>query len=267
VNKIAIIPTLLTLGNAICGFAAIAYAGKIDHVDATQPNEFYMALSGWLIVAAMIFDSLDGYVARITRSASKFGMELDSLCDAISFGAAPAFLLLRLGPGWENRLLHQTLLVVATLYMVCTILRLARYNVVETADQGGGGKKFRGLPSPAAAGCIASLAVLRGGVTQRWPEVDPGMLRQVIEAWATLGAFVVALLMVSRVPYPHMTKQILRGRRHFDHLVVLVVVVGVIALIQEFALAVIFWGYVVVVLGQAVWVRVRHREFAVSSEQ
>ena len=265
-NKIAIIPTLLTLGNAICGFAAIAYAGKIDRIDATQPNEFYMALSGWLIVAAMIFDSLDGYVARITRSASKFGMELDSLCDAVSFGAAPAFLLLQLGPGWENRLLHQTLLVVATLYLVCVILRLARYNVVETADPAGG-KKFRGLPSPAAAGCIASLAVLRGGVTQRWPEVDPGALRQIIEAWATLGAFIVALLMVSRVPYPHMTKQFLRGRRHFDHLVLLIVVAGVIALIQEFALAVIFWGYVLVVLGQAVWVRARQRAYAVSSEQ
>lgn len=265
-NKIAIIPTLITLGNAICGFAAIAYAGKIDHIDATQPNEFYMALAGWLIVAAMIFDSLDGYVARITRSTSKFGMELDSLCDAISFGVAPAFLLLRLGPGWENRLLHQTLLVVATLYMVCALLRLARYNVVETADPAGG-KKFRGLPSPAAAGCIASLAVLRGGVTQRWPEVDPNALRHIIEAWATLGAFVVALLMVSRVPYPHMTKQILRGRRHFDHLIVLILIVGVIALIQEFALAVIFWGYVLAVLGQAVWVRVRHRQFAVTSGQ
>jgi CDP-diacylglycerol--serine O-phosphatidyltransferase len=259
VNKIAIIPTLLTLANAVCGFAAIAYAGKIDQHDVPYSNEFYMALSGWLIVLAMIFDSLDGYVARITRSTSKFGMELDSLCDAISFGAAPAFLLLRLGPGWETRLLHQALAVVATLYMVCAILRLARYNVVETADPVGG-KKFRGLPSPAAAGCIASLAVLRGGVTQRWPEVDPLMLRQVIETWATLGGLIVALLMVSRVPYPHMTKQILRGRRHFDHLIVLLLAVAVIALIQEFALALIFWGYVVVVLGQAIWVRVRHRE-------
>ncbi len=258
-KKVAIIPTLLTLGNAICGFAAIAYAGKINHIDVPQSNEFYMALAGWFIVAAMIFDSLDGYVARITRSTSKFGMELDSLCDAISFGAAPAFLLLQIGPTWETRWLHQALAVVASLYMVCAILRLARYNVVETADPAGG-KKFRGLPSPAAAGCIASLAVLRGGVTQRWPEVDPVVLRQVVEAWSTFGALIVALLMVSRVPYPHMTKQILRGRRHFDHLIVLLVAFGIIAALQEFALVLIFWGYVVVVLCQAAWGRVRHHQ-------
>src|SRR5262245_64260376 len=144
----------------------------------------------------MIFDALDGYAARISRTASKFGAELDSLCDAISFGAAPAFLLLRLGPGWETALLHQTLAVIATLYMVCAILRLARYNVVENVPENAG-KRFRGLPSPAAAGCIASLAIMRGEMTRLWPGVDPLALRRVVEVWATLGALLVALLMVS----------------------------------------------------------------------
>jgi CDP-diacylglycerol--serine O-phosphatidyltransferase len=259
VKKIAIIPTLLTLGNAVCGFAAIAYAGKVGRVDNTTVNNFYLALSGWLIVAAMVFDSLDGYVARVARSASKFGAELDSLCDAISFGAAPAFLLFQLGPTWESPLLHETMAVIASVYVVCAVLRLARYNVVETADTSGGGKKFRGLPSPAAAGCIASLAVLRGGIGRRF-DIDPAVVNQIIEVWSTLGTLLVALLMVSRVPYPHMTKSFLRGRRHFDHLIVLILAVGLIALIQDLALVVIFWGYVVVVLAQTVWVRARQRE-------
>ena len=91
VKKIAVIPTLLTLGNAVCGFAAIAAASKIGHNQTTADTEFYFALSGWLIIGAMVFDALDGYVARISKTSSDFGMQLDSLCDAISFGAAPAF--------------------------------------------------------------------------------------------------------------------------------------------------------------------------------
>src|SRR5262249_36058425 len=158
-----IIPTLLTLGNAVCGFAAIAYAGKIGQPDQVWTDSQYLALCGWLIIAAMIFDSLDGYIARLARSTSRFGGELDSLCDAISFGAAPAFLLLRMGPGWYRPLWHQTLAVIATLYMVCVILRLARYNV-RSMTETGGSKKFEGLPSPAAAGCLASLAILRGSL-------------------------------------------------------------------------------------------------------
>src|SRR6516225_38716 len=100
-RKIAIIPTLLTLGNAVCGFASIACASKIDLKNPA--TESYFAWSGWLIVAAMVFDALDGYVARLSKSTSKFGLELDSLCDAISFGVAPAFLLLRLCQSWESR--------------------------------------------------------------------------------------------------------------------------------------------------------------------
>lgn len=260
-NKIAIIPTLLTLGNAVCGFAAIAYAGKIGLTDHQPTNDFYLALSGWLIVAAMVFDALDGYVARLARSTSKFGAELDSLCDAVSFGAAPAFLLLRLGPGWEAPLWHQALAVIATLYIVCAVLRLARYNVVETvAVENGGSKRFRGLPSPAAAGCIASLAVLRGEVAYRWPGLDPALVRSVVEVWSIFGALLVALLMVSRVPYPHMTKQMLRGRRHFDHLIFVILAVSVLALIQDMALIVVFWGYVLAVLTQTAWERVRRHE-------
>src|SRR5262245_62401525 len=133
-RKIAVVPTLLTLGNGICGFVAIALASKIMPSETAAHNEFFFAISGWLIIAAMVFDMLDGYVARLSKTASKFGGELDSLCDAISFGVAPAFILLKLGPGWERPLLHQVLAGIATLYLVCAVLRLARFNVDNTPD-------------------------------------------------------------------------------------------------------------------------------------
>jgi CDP-diacylglycerol--serine O-phosphatidyltransferase len=250
VKKIAVIPTLLTLGNAVCGFAAIAYASKID-VDNPAATEYYFALSGWLVFAAMGFDALDGYVARLSKVASKFGGELDSLCDAISFGAAPAFLVMRMGPSWSEPLLHRALAGIATLYMVCAVLRLARYNV-EMPNDPAGGRRFRGLPSPAAAGCLASLAILRGaflhgeilaGLAQ--PDLD--VMRRVIELWSTVGGLVVALLMVSRVPYPHLTKQILRGRHHFRHLVQVIVAAFLVVLFRELAVVVVFWAYALVI--------------------
>lgn len=258
-KKIAIIPTMLTLGNAVCGFAAIAYASKIGQTHSTpELDNVYFALSGWLIIAAMLFDALDGYIARLARSTSRFGAELDSLCDAVSFGAAPALLLLRMGPGLDRQVMHQALAVIATLYLVCAVLRLARYNV-ESLGESSISKKFRGLPSPAAAGCLASLAILRGGSPQ-WSGLDGLTVQGLVEVWAPLGALLVALLMVSRVSYPHLTKQILRGRRHFNHLVTVVLAVGVLVLMRELALAAIFWGYVAAALVQLAWVRLHHHE-------
>jgi CDP-diacylglycerol--serine O-phosphatidyltransferase len=241
-KKIAIIPTLLTLGNAVCGFAAIAYASKIN---VATDADTYFAMSGWLIIAAMLFDALDGYVARLSRSASNFGLQLDSLCDAISFGVAPAFLLMRMGPGWETPRLHQTLAVIAALYMVCALLRLARFNV-ETHPDPSGLKRFRGLPSPGAAGCLASLAILRAELALKW-NLDPANVQRWVEVCAPVGALIVAVLMVSRVPYPHLTKQILRGRKPFRHLVQVVLAAFVLVLLRDLALVLIFWLYAIVI--------------------
>ena len=85
-HKIAILPTLLTLGNAVCGFASIAYASRIGMAGSESDKNVLFLLSGGLILVAMVFDMLDGYVARLSKSSSDFGGQLDSLCDAISFG-------------------------------------------------------------------------------------------------------------------------------------------------------------------------------------
>jgi CDP-diacylglycerol--serine O-phosphatidyltransferase len=255
VRKIVIVPTLLTLGNAVCGLASIAYASRIGKAGFdTTLNEFHLAVSGWLILAAMVFDALDGFFARLFKSAGRFGAELDSLCDAVSFGAAPAFLLLQLGPSWDVPPLHRLLAAVATLYLMCTILRLARYNV-ESIEGIGSGKKFRGLPSPAAAGCVATLAVVRGtlaGTTWDEPSVHAGL-----QVWAVTGAFLVALLMVSRVSYPHLTKQILRGRR--TTLALALPAAILLVLLREMALAVLFWGYALTGLSRHIAGRLAER--------
>jgi CDP-diacylglycerol--serine O-phosphatidyltransferase len=242
VRKIVVVPTLLTLGNAVCGLASVAYASRIgkdgfSHDLATT----YLAISGWLILAAMVFDTLDGLAARLFKSTGEFGAELDSLCDAVSFGAAPAFLLLQLGPGWDQPVWHRLLAAVATLYLMCTILRLARFNVESRAGVGSG-KRFRGLPSPAAAGCVAALAILRSSLGDRWVGYEAAF-----EAWATLGAFLVALLMVSQVSYPHLTKGMLRGGRTAVPLILTAVVLVVLA--REVAVALMFWGYALLGLG------------------
>lgn len=251
-KKIAIVPTLLTLGNGICGFVAITFASKINLADPTLNNDLFFAAAGWFIMAAMVFDMLDGYVARLAKSATKFGGELDSLCDAISFGIVPAFLLLKMGPGWEPRpWLHQLLAGIAALYMCCTLLRLARYNVADSTLDPSAGKRFRGLPSPGAAGCIASLAIVRGSLPDKILELFPTLEPEFVHAWANrfveifapLGALTVGLLMVSLVPYPHIAKQALRGKKHIGHIVQLLLASFIVLMFRELALALVFWGY------------------------
>lgn len=257
VNKIAIIPTLFTLGNAVCGFAAITVASRIDQ---TPETDIYFAVSAWLIVAAMVFDMFDGYVARLSKSASEFGGQLDSLCDAISFGAAPAFLLLRMGRDWPEStpVIRQAIAVIAALYMICAVLRLARFNV-ENSPDAASHKRFKGLPSPVAAGCLASLAMLRSGLASEWTGFDPVLVQGYVRVWAPVGAVFVALLMVSQVPYPHLTKQLLRGRRHFGYLMRIILGVALIVLLRELALLVVFWGYTLSMPAQYLLSRRLHR--------
>ena len=161
IRSIAVLPTLFTLGNLVCGFFAIVVASRIDK--PTQPmlsladDSRNLMISGWLIFLGMVFDALDGYVARLSRSASEFGKELDSLCDVVTFGVAPAFLLVKMCPNFT--FLHrEAAWVIAAFYAACVALRLARFNVETGEDDDH--LHFRGLPSPAAAGVVASFAIM-----------------------------------------------------------------------------------------------------------
>jgi len=158
VKKIAIIPTLFTARQCRL-WLCLDRAGEQDRRRGGE--------QGLLCVWRRVHLPGDGVRrarrlrGQLSKTASEFGGQLDSLCDAISFGAAPAFLLLRLGQDWEATAVRQTIAIIAALYMMCAVLRLARFNVENSPDPVSH-KRFKGLPSPAAAGCVASLAILRG---------------------------------------------------------------------------------------------------------
>ncbi|MFO0840794.1 MAG: CDP-diacylglycerol--serine O-phosphatidyltransferase [Gemmataceae bacterium] len=260
-KRIPVLPTLLTLGNGVCGFAAIAYASKITLDGSLRDDliDYYFLLSSGLILLAMVFDVLDGYAARLSKSASDFGGQLDSLCDAISFGAAPAFLLLRLGQVWEGQLvIAKGVAIIAALYLACAVLRLARFNTENSPDPSSH-KKFKGLPSPAAAGCVASIAILRADLGASWSGLDPHVLQGFVRVWAPLGALTAALLMVSNFSYPHFGRQLLRGKRQFPFFVQAVCVLAVAALTPHLALFVFFWAYALMGPARYLVVQLRRR--------
>ncbi len=140
------------------------------------------------IVFGIIFDSLDGRVARLTKTQSEFGVQLDSLADLISFGVAPGVLVWQwaLSPfGWLG-------MIVTFTYITCGALRLARFNVL-AANQTGPSKHFVGLPIPMAAAALVSLVMLHHQVT------GGGMLHGKSQIIGVV--LLLSLLMVSNVPY------------------------------------------------------------------
>lgn len=279
IRAIAVLPTLFTLGNLVCGFFAIVVAsriaksGTIEFVPAPRLENagqlwgsvdptHNLLLCGGLIIIAMLFDMFDGQVARLTRTTSDFGGQLDSLCDVVSFGVAPAFLLVKMCPQFTE-LHREAVWSIAALFACCAALRLARFNVEtdESDDHGW----FAGLPTPAAAAVIASFAILSYTIRNEtnfeiYRDFDWWMQR--LLPVFTVG---VALLMVSRVPYPHLVTQFLRGKRSFSHVVM--IVVGMIGLftVRLYAIPILGCGYVAVPALRAIWLAVARKKNDVPS--
>jgi len=176
----AVVPSLFTVLNMFSGFLSIIHASRGEFITAS-----------WFIVLAAGFDSLDGIMARITRSSSEFGVEIDSLSDVVSFGAAPSFLVYQMGLG----ALDGMGTLISSLLMIFGGLRLARFNVQLV---GYDKDQFVGLPIPASALTIASF-------TLNYYVEGSGL---VPAAGAVLPWMVVmlALLMVSKVKYDTLPK-------------------------------------------------------------
>jgi len=235
---------LFTLGNAICGFSAIVIAAKIDlSVQDDVSAGVMLRWSAGMIFLAMIFDVLDGMLARLVKVTSDFGGQLDSLCDAISFGAAPAFLILRLSQDWESFFVRNVFACIAGLYMACAIIRLAKYNLENTDLDSGSFKRFKGLPSPAAGGCIASLALIRSYGSMEVPGFDFITAKNVVSVWTIFGAVFVALLMVSPFSYPHLTKHILRKKVILGWCLALPFIAPLVYFLPESIAILVFWIY------------------------
>ena len=265
IRTVAVFPTLLTLGNLVCGFFAIVVASRVDAPDSLRPvaqmeiiDLTNVMISAWLIFLAMIFDGLDGYVARLSNTASDFGAQLDSLSDVVTFGIAPAFLLVKMCPRFA--FLHrEAIWVIAAAYAACAALRLARFNV-ETSDEDEH-LHFTGLPSPAAAAAVAGFSImfytLRGG---EHPLVFADQIYVGLQTVLPLFAVMVGLLMVSRVPYPHVVNQIFRGHRSFAHVVGVVFALVAVMVIRGYSVPIMCCSFVFYGPVRLAWVKLVKRK-------
>lgn len=212
---IYILPNLITTMNLFMGFLAIIQAIQGQYVFAA-----------YAIVGAAVFDQLDGRVARMTHSQSKFGAELDSLCDLVSFGAAPGILLFL----WALQPFGRIGWLVSFLFCACGALRLARFNVqhevVEKAY-------FQGLPIPMAAGIVASSVLAF---------TDLGWDPQHSYILLTMTAL-LAFVMVSTFRYRSFKDIDLKGRLPFKYLIVGVLIIVGVAVRPEVMLFVVFMTY------------------------
>lgn len=233
-NRIPVLPTLITLGSLLCGFGAIVLATMTRQgTDQLGRMEF----AAWLILVAMVFDAVDGSVARLSKQTSEFGRELDSLCDAVSFGVAPAALAMAVLSPLYGNLAGRLIWVVCVIYLVCAVLRLARFNVA-TRPEEEHHRSFVGLPSPPAAGMIASFVILHVNLSQL-PYDFPWVGKLVLPVLL----LVVGPLMVSKMRYVHLVHEITRGPRSFPFFVGLLFAIFLVVIVREYLLPVIFTAY------------------------
>lgn len=260
-RMIAVLPTLLTLGNAACGFGAITIAARVGPVPPTELEYSWLLWSAMLVFFGMVFDMLDGSAARLTKQTSEFGAQLDSLCDAISFGVAPAFIMLRstTAIAHGSDVITRLLWIIAALYVVCVLLRLARFNV-ET-DEEDSHEYFSGLPSPAAAGVVASIPValfalhrLSASDSSRWLADFADRLITTLQFSMPMMTLAVACLMVSRLRYPHVFNQLFQGKRSRQHILQLVFTGAVVLVAPELVVPLIFGYFAFAAPIRAFWV-------------
>lgn len=186
--------------------------------------------AGWLILLAIIFDGLDGKIAKLTKTTSDFGEEYDSLCDLISFGVAPAVLM------------YQVVMVpfegfgfpLVIIFVLCTAIRLARFNVQSDTIENG---YFSGIPSPTAGGTLAAavLCMVKYNLL-----VMPDLLRTAILFFILF----LSVMMVSKVPYYNFKKIHWEKREPFHYLVIVVLLIGTILMNPPLALFGLFIFYI-----------------------
>ncbi|HSI32909.1 MAG: CDP-diacylglycerol--serine O-phosphatidyltransferase [Phycisphaerae bacterium] len=271
VRSVYFLPSLCTLGNAICGFAAI-YICTLDpgaHDALTRwfyENRFMAA--AYMIFVAMLFDGLDGRLARMTRHTTDFGGQLDSMADMVSFGVAPAMIALQLFktahpdiPSMLSRLIW----AVGALYMSCAAMRLARFNVSnEHGEQHH--FSFLGLPSPGAAGAVVALILAQQdlgfesqSVKTVWLANTLGFLAKALVIALPFVVLLTGILMVSNIRYPHVVNRYLKGRKSIATVVVMVVFVLLVVVAHRYVLAIGCLTYGLWGVGWFLWTRARGR--------
>lgn len=236
---IYVLPNLLTSANLFCGFYAI--------VAAIQGHFLKGAVA---IMIAAIFDGLDGKIARVTRTVSRFGLEYDSLCDAVSFGVAPGILIYL----WALQPFGRLGWLAALIFVACGTLRLARFN---TQVHVIGSDYFNGLPIPAAAFMIAATVLLyyRLGGTGTTKHIT-----------ILIMIYVLSFLMVSTIKYYSFKHMELFKKMRFNMLVIIVMFFIIIAAEPSIACFLIMLCYVLSGPFTTLWLRKKRRSEAAADK-
>ena len=248
-RHVPVFPTLLTSGNLACGVTAMFCA-------ASQHDLLFAGAV--LIFAAMVCDMLDGKVARMTGTTGRFGAELDSLADVVSFGAAPAFLVHRTVLGenptkvWGE---GETLIwSIAVVYVVFTAIRLARYNV-EHGDEESETTAFIGLPSPGAAAilCCWILFAAWFDSPERFNGSIMDKLGMTLETFHAVIRIVLvcltplaALLMVSKIRFPHVGNMLTSNDLGFRRFILLILIIMLLVMARLYGVVLMVTMYVMV---------------------
>jgi CDP-diacylglycerol--serine O-phosphatidyltransferase len=261
-----VLPSLFTAGNIALGYYAITQA-----IQGTMADPSFFDRAALAIGFAVLFDGVDGQVARRTQTTSDFGKELDSLADVITFGVAPSLMAYMWGfrmlpmtmePMLRHRLLHAGLFG-CFLFLICGACRLARFNISvnpQPRNPGRPGKKyFVGMPIPAGAGVIAAVIHFFNGHAIYNP------YKSLLWLGLILGT---GFLMVSNWRF-WSGKEISAGGRHpFQLVVVLAMVVGLLLLYSEWMLILLALGYLVSgVLARLAYSWSRERRRTVASHE
>ncbi len=243
---IYVLPNLITLSSMFAGFYSIVASLNSDYERAA-----------WAIMIASIFDVLDGWVARITHTATKFGIEIDSLSDVISFGVAPGILAYT----WTLSSFGRIGWLGSFFLVACAALRLARFNV----QMGGAEKKhFTGLPTPASALVIATTVLAYDEFIAILENLKLVRLADVVgkDYWVLALTFLLAGLMVSNITYHSLKEANLRERRPFGILVVIAAFLALVAYHPALVLFFVSMAYVALGLAEAFYKLFRRQKAA-----
>jgi CDP-diacylglycerol--serine O-phosphatidyltransferase len=229
---IYIIPSLFTCGNM--SFGILSIFSSID-------GQFIQA--AWFLVGALACDIFDGRIARMTNTTSEFGVQLDSLSDLISFGIAPALMMYMLVLNTMDKIG----IAIAVLFVLCSALRLARFNVL--AHSGGAYKYFIGLPTPASAGVLISFVLSYQLLGPEEYSLNfktiPALMELMPEFFKAMPIVIVVLsfLMVSNVPYMSFKRVKLSKIRTIELFAILIVLIILVVIFPQNTIFIIFTVY------------------------
>ena len=284
-KKVQVLPSLITTGNIVCGFFAICISASFLRTDTfTDPSVIsfggfkltnmlksesinifikhdtqLLNISMGLIFLGMVLDAFDGKVARMTNNVSEFGAELDSLADAITFGVAPAFLsvvMLHVMNSDVDK--FKAIYLIPSAFMICAIMRLARYNV-ERHDESKDKGYFKGLPTPAGAAALVSLI---------WLEVTYVPFSfEAFKYILLISCVLIGVLEVSNIKYLHLAQRLFKEPKSIYFIALMIIVLYVLCTHHVISLFVFSFGYIIICTVLDIKDRIKNKRLATAFEE